>query len=321
MKKRIITALTLILMLVIALTFGSLFTIYKDSAKLNGLALAGGIIFFIIILVTGLIAITEYLNMRLKADNYHKTVIYPLVLVSFFYMMLAPFFPSFSFSQYTVHYNALVFRPVDFLVLVIFWLFLGLFIGRLNFSNVIFIIFGLLFLSFFFRSLIFITLNTSLGAAVLWYLLSVCAATDTFALLFGKWFGKKQIAPKISPNKTWVGSICGTISGIIIGVFFAMLFVYIFKINTLFFGVPDYNTFLKKNIYFYIFCFFLLSFLISLFAQAGDLIFSLIKREHNIKDFSNLLPGHGGILDRIDSYIFAIGLFSIIYVICSWTVA
>ena len=114
------------------------------------------------------------------------------------------------------------------------------------------------------------------------YLLLITTVTDSFALFTGKAFGKHKVAPLISPNKTVEGCIGGSLVGCIV----ASLF-YIFML--------DY-----QNVYLVI----ILTLLLTIIGQLGDLIKSSIKRHEGIKDFSNLIPGHGGVLDRLDSIIF-----------------
>ena len=116
------------------------------------------------------------------------------------------------------------------------------------------------------------------------YCLLIATVTDTFALFGGKMFGKTKLCKDISPNKTIEGSIVGTIVGTIVGSLF-----YIFLIG-------------NRSIWIIV----LLTFILSIFGQFGDLFFSSIKRNHKIKDFSNVIPGHGGILDRLDSLLFVI---------------
>ena len=101
------------------------------------------------------------------------------------------------------------------------------------------------------------------------YLVSIPVITDSFALFVGKRFGKNKMCPNISPKKTWEGMIGGTIFGTII---------------------PLIN-----------FIIVLITFILTIMDQIGDLIFSKLKRENDIKDFSNTMPGHGGALDRLDS--------------------
>jgi len=116
------------------------------------------------------------------------------------------------------------------------------------------------------------------------YLISICFCTDIGGYVFGKIIGGKKLS-KISPNKT----ISGTI-----GSFIFSIIPLIFLLN---FNYIDLE-FNSTNI---VFCF-----LISLISQLGDLFISFIKRKAKIKDTGNLLPGHGGILDRVDGIIFAV---------------
>ena len=111
-------------------------------------------------------------------------------------------------------------------------------------------------------------------------------ATDVFAYLIGMSIGKHRFAPNISPKKTIEGSVGGTLASVII-TFIALL---IYKNIT----GRDYN--LPLALGYALIC--------SLVGQIGDLAFSYIKRSYGIKDFGNILPGHGGVLDRLDSLIF-----------------
>ena len=108
---------------------------------------------------------------------------------------------------------------------------------------------------------------------------------DTAAFVFGIKFGNRKILPKVSPNKTWVGSI----AGFLCSVFFMIL---LYKVQ-----------FFDSSILFIdVLCLGIIS---GIFGQLGDFAESLLKREANIKDTSNFLRGHGGILDRFDSLSFA----------------
>ncbi len=122
------------------------------------------------------------------------------------------------------------------------------------------------------------------------YVFVISTITDTFALFCGKYFGKHKLAPKVSPNKTIEGSIGGAIFGTLI--------------PTIMLHLLGYNC--------NIFLIMLMSFILSLVGQLGDLFFSSIKRFYKVKDYSNLIPGHGGILDRLDNVLFVAALFSIL---------
>ncbi|MDD4706265.1 MAG: phosphatidate cytidylyltransferase [Bacilli bacterium] len=105
--------------------------------------------------------------------------------------------------------------------------------------------------------------------------------TDTFAYIAGMMIGKHKVT-KLSPKKSWEGYIIGSLMGT-----FIMAMFYITVINN------------QSNLLIVI----AIIFLLTVIGQIGDLIFSAIKRQYNIKDFANLIPGHGGILDRLDSLI------------------
>jgi len=136
-----------------------------------------------------------------------------------------------------------------------------------------------LFLGIAFSTLI-ITRNISIYYFIFIFL--VAFANDTFAHSIGTLFGKHKIN-EISPNKTWEGCIGGLVLGTLISTLFYLVFI---------------NT--SINIFKIIF----VTMFLSIIGQLGDLFFSQIKRNYKIKDFSNIMPGHGGILDRLDSVIF-----------------
>ena len=108
---------------------------------------------------------------------------------------------------------------------------------------------------------------------------------DSAAFIFGKRYGKKKILPKVSPNKTWIGTILGAFSSVIF-----LIVLYQFNYFPLIISAVDVVS---------------IALLTGVLGQFGDWAESLLKREANIKDTSNILMGHGGILDRFDSLIFA----------------
>ena len=118
-------------------------------------------------------------------------------------------------------------------------------------------------------------------------LILITTLTDTFALFGGKLIGKHTFT-KISPNKTIEGCVVGSL------------------ISTFVCTVYYYNVISATNNLFLVITLILL---LTLVGQAGDLFFSAIKREYKKKDFSNLIPGHGGILDRLDSILFVLFAF------------
>jgi phosphatidate cytidylyltransferase len=118
-----------------------------------------------------------------------------------------------------------------------------------------------------------------------WITVSLCIAffSDTVAYMFGRWFGKHKLYPAVSPKKTWQGAIGGVLGSLLATMVVGALWL-----------VPDLSMGHAVA----------LGVLANVCGQAGDLVESMIKRTHGVKDSSNLLPGHGGMLDRIDAMIY-----------------
>lgn len=111
-------------------------------------------------------------------------------------------------------------------------------------------------------------------------------ACDSMALIGGKLLGKHKLAPEVSPNKTWEGAVSGGVFAIIAGWLISLVLKS-------FYPVPAFACMV-------------ITFAASCFGQVGDLAASLIKRMANVKDYGHLMPEHGGIMDKMDSMIFAI---------------
>ncbi len=121
---------------------------------------------------------------------------------------------------------------------------------------------------------------------------------DMGAYFIGLLFGKHKMNERISPKKTWEGFIGGVVFSIVVSSTFAIIVAAK--------GKPILPIFDLAHLYYPI----IISILIPLISDVGDFVFSAVKRTFGVKDFSNLLPGHGGVLDRIDSLIFASALVS-----------
>jgi len=153
---------------------------------------------------------------------------------------------------------------------------------------------SLLYLSYLVFIIILSKLNLPDFYILILYIILISVMTDIGGLVVGKIFKGKRLT-KISPNKTISGSF---------GSFVFSLFL-----------IPFFVKFLSSYANISVFDIFLTTLTISLISQLGDLFISLIKRKANVKNTSDLLPGHGGILDRIDGIIFAIPLGIYLFII------
>ena len=167
---------------------------------------------------------------------------------------------------------------------------------KTSFKDIAYTFLGIFYVVFFtmFIALIYGMQN---GRVLIWYALFAAWGSDVFAYLIGKYFGKHKFS-KVSPKKSIEGCIAGVVGAVVLMVIFTYFA----------------NTYWNLNVnYGYIV---LIGVALSLLGQVGDFAASSIKRYVDIKDYSNLIPGHGGMLDRIDSLIFlapfAYVLFSLI---------
>jgi phosphatidate cytidylyltransferase len=131
-----------------------------------------------------------------------------------------------------------------------------------------------------------------LAFAALIFLFVIVWATDIAAYFVGRAIGGPKLMPAVSPNKTWSGAIGGTLAGVIGGAIAAWQF-----------GLHNWGACAA------------LAFALSIVAQAGDLAESAIKRRFNTKDTSSLIPGHGGLMDRLDGFITAVLVATVIGIV------
>lgn len=154
--------------------------------------------------------------------------------------------------------------------------------SKYSIVDAFYLIGSIFFLGFSFS--LMITLR-NIDLTIVIYLFLISIITDSYAYIVGKLIGKNKLLVDISPKKTWEGSIGGTVFGTFIATVFYINFI-------------SYSS----SIWIIIF----MTMFLSILGQFGDLVFSAIKRYYGKKDFSNIMPGHGGILDRLDSIIFIV---------------
>ncbi len=262
MKKRIISAIVALIIVVPLIILGDYF-------------------FALGVFVVAMLAYKELIDLKKSHGEYPKLMIF-LGLFCLLSLVLSNYL---NFSVYRgITYQVITMMLLLLLLPVIFYQ-----NDKYTTKDAFYLIGITLLLGIIFN--LFIVIRNR-GLYLFVYLLIVPLVTDIFAMLGGKMFGKHKMCPKLSPKKTWEGSVVGLIGGSLVGVIFYGLLVGDFTLRIV-----------------------IVSMFLSIVGQMGDLVMSKIKRENDIKDFSNIMPGHGGILDRIDSVIFVFLMYMFLLII------
>jgi len=239
------------------------------------LLIIGGKPFASLMLALSIVGMYELIRVRETKKQFPKVIkLFAYLMVMFFTLSN---FESVKFIN-TMDYRAMSFIIFLFLTPMIF-------INdtkKYNLNDALFLIGAILFIGLSFN-LIIITRNYNIHYII--YLLLITVITDTFAYITGSLIGKHKLAKEISPKKSVEGLIGGTIAGVVAATVFYIT-------------VIDPTISLVSLV--------VITTVLALLGQLGDLVFSSIKRYYNKKDFSDIIPGHGGILDRFDSLVFVI---------------
>lgn len=276
MKKRIITGILLFIFVAPFVIFGS----YPFA------------IFTLLLMVLG---IYEFLDIKRKA-NMDKIPLYIFILamvLSYLLIFGIPTIDTYCFNYKEGYLPSYGLSPLWLILSCIVLFTSSIFDKKYSIMDAFYTLATMVFLSLGLKGLLFIrsydAININSGTLLVCYLLIVTCATDIFAYFGGitckKILGEEKthkLNERISPKKTVEGTIIGTLLGVGLG----FIFAYFALDNILAYPWYDYL---------------ILSLALSIAGQIGDLILSANKRYFAIKDYSNLLPGHGGVLDRIDS--------------------
>lgn len=165
-----------------------------------------------------------------------------------------------------------------------------------------------------------------IGVRFITYMFLISLLTDTFAYVIGVKFGKHKMTPTVSPKKSWEGAIGGTIAATIFSSLFAIYYGWLFPATTFLgniFNSSGQQTILDRivldeplSMSLQVVIIVVMTFTASIVSQFGDLMASKLKRHFEIKDFGNIFPGHGGIMDRFDSVLLvSLYVFSILNLI------
>lgn len=234
------------------------------------LILLGGACYELLICLVGALAYKELIDL----PRSHGKIPVQMIFIGLLLLLTMILSNNTNLSLYNGHtYQILALLILCLVLPIIFYK-----DGKYSSKDALYLLGSVFFLGISFNTFLVVglrSLNTLL------YLLVIPMFNDIFAYLIGSKLGRHKMCPSISPNKTWEGSIGGLLFGVVAGVL----------LHKVLFGNISLGVVVT-------------CFVLSVVGQIGDLVMSQIKRENEIKDFSNLLPGHGGILDRLDSSIF-----------------
>jgi phosphatidate cytidylyltransferase len=224
----------------------------------------------------GMACAYEFYGIVKKARNITPLTYFGLLWVLL--LIISPHFLQIPFLTSISPVSLLLTTAVTFSLLILLWR-----KGKENaFAGWAWTIAGILYIGLLLSYLVALR-NLDNGRA--WVLIAVLCtfASDSSAYLAGRVFGRHKLAPYISPKKTWEGSFAGALGAVAA----SLILVYLFNLPIAYWQAV------------------ILGFVVSVFGQLGDLVKSLFKRNMEVKDSGNIIPGHGGFLDRTDSLIFA----------------
>lgn len=228
----------------------------------------------ILLAIVSVMCVYEYANCYKTGNKAHPSKWY-LYLISLL-IIVTSFLPGEALKEILI-----TILPISILILTAEMVFSK---GRKNINDVTVTIFGIVYIPLMLIFFSIIRSKFELGKVLIWYIFISAWGSDIFAYLVGSRIGKHKFT-KISPNKSIEGCVAGVVGAVVIGI------IYTIAINSI----------MHTNISVLIAS--IIVIILSIIGQTGDLAASSIKRYCGIKDFSEVIPGHGGLLDRIDSVI------------------
>ncbi|MDF2551978.1 MAG: phosphatidate cytidylyltransferase [Chryseobacterium sp.] len=233
-----------------------------------------------------LVGTWECIKIMKFGDGYEKWIVLPIVLLIFYMFSKRFFHHDFYFNFRLSEILALALIVIAVVTLFKFTSELYFDSGKLIFT----VIYVALPFSFALGLPKYSSYDSGFSLEVI-FLFILIWSSDTFAYLVGKFFGKHKMAPKISPKKTWEGYAGGVVLTLVLSYF-----------------VEIYQPQLRGN-------WMIVGFLIAAFAPLGDLVESQLKRTFAVKDSGNIIPGHGGVLDRLDSFLICVPVVYLYFIL------
>jgi phosphatidate cytidylyltransferase len=269
LKKRVITTLVIIPLPFAAIWFGEPW-------------------FTVLMVVVAVLGVMEFYRLAIASGASPLTCI-GVVLTLLFIVSRNPDLLSFL----APHFDPGLLIPVLLMLAIalpMFWIFIRMRSGA-AFVNWAWTLGGILYVGWLLSHLVSLR-GVADGMSWVFFVVLANAASDTAAFFIGRSFGRHRLAPRISPNKTWEGAVAGVVGAVVLSLLFTAPRLF----------AATNPVYIEGFIYWQAL---VLGLLVSVFGQLGDLAESLLKRHAGVKDSGGLLPGHGGILDRMDSIIFA----------------
>ena len=239
----------------------------------------GGIIFNVVCYIVTVLALREFIKAKSeekKVPDFIRFISYLMITLLYFQCTLT------GNNNFGFDYKMLAGLFLTILLPVVLYHDEKVY----NVKDAFYLLGGVFFLGF---SMSLFNMYRNMGLEYIIFLFLITIITDSYAYFIGSLVGKNKLLETVSPKKTWEG----TIGGSIVGTFVCTMY-YLTVID------PKAPIMVISLIIFFL----------TLIGQFGDLFFSAVKRKFKIKDFSNIMPGHGGILDRLDSIIFVMLAFT-----------
>jgi len=233
-----------------------------------------------------LVGTWECIKIMKFGDGYEKWIVLPIVLLIFYLFSKRFFYHDFYYDFRLSEILAIALIVIAVVTLFKFTSELYFDSGKLIFT----VIYVALPFSFALGLPKYSSYDSNFSLEVI-FLFILIWSSDTFAYLVGKSIGKHKMAPKISPKKTWEGYAGGVVLTLVLSYFVEM-----------------YQPQLRGN-------WMVVGFLIAAFAPLGDLVESQLKRTFGVKDSGNIIPGHGGVLDRLDSFLICVPVVYLYFIL------